>query len=94
MRHLGTLERTGAVRLGDEPIGTVDYAINFYATPHLKDGQGTIEGGSAVLYKIMNAGVAATLELEGGDTVDFLISNWNIHEDRADIATTGPIPGF
>lgn len=94
MQHLGTLTGTGAVRLGDEPIGTVHYTIRVYLVRHLPDGRGTIEADGGVLDRIMNAGTAATIELEDGGTVDVLISNWAALTELAEVRTAGSIPGF
>ncbi len=93
MQHVGSLTGLGYVRIGEERVGPVHYTIRVYQERYLKDGRGKIKGESAVLHKIINA-ERAVLELEEGGTVTILIHRWDVLRDRADIRTSGPIPGF
>ena len=87
MQHLGTLTGTGNARLGEEYIGSVRYTINVSVSQQIKAGYGTIEAANAVLHKIMNAGVAATIDVEDGGTVDVLITKWDVTSGRAEVST-------
>ena len=93
MQHLGALTGVGRLIIGDEPIGPTKYAIRVYRSRHLVDGRGEIEADVLCLRRIVDAR-GAILELECGQTVRIILSNWDIGAGRASIETSGPIPGF
>ena len=93
MRHLGTLSGTGQARIGDELVGPIGYTIRVYRDRNLKDGRGEITAEEPAIHKIFEAG-SAILELEGGGSVEILVSHWDVMSGTADIRTSGPIPGY
>ncbi len=93
MEHLGSLTGTGHELIDKERLGPVRYDIRVYRSHTLKDGSGAIEADGAIIDRMMKAG-ETFLELEGDGTVAILVSRWDVLADRAQIVTTGPIPGF
>ncbi len=96
MTYLGSLTGFGSVNIGGEVIGDAEYDIRVYQPRNLKEAHGTLKADDGVLWKIYDSQAQgnATLLLEDGQTINFLIDSVSVGTGTASIAISGPIPGF
>lgn len=94
MAHLGTIEGHGQIIAGGNDLGVVDYSIAVFQSGSMREARGYITGPEKVLIAASMAG-GAILQLEGGRTVDVLVSvGASGNSNRAHITVSGPVPGF
>ncbi len=93
MVHLGTIEGYGQIIAGGNDLGEVGYSISVFRPRQLTEARGHITGPGSILMAAMQAR-GATLRLEGGETVDVIVTNYRMPSDRAEIIVSGPVPGF
>ena len=91
MRYLGTLMGSGSVSFGVE-TSKVKYEISVFEGSRGKSASGQLTADSRTFLGIMNTPGLAKLHLEGGGSVDFVISKLSVPSDRAEIQVSGPIP--
>ena len=93
MAYLGTIRGRATITVGDNDIGEVGYSISVFRPRQLTEARGHITGPGSILMAAMQAR-GATLRLEGGETVDVIVTNYRMPSDRAEIIVSGPVPGF
>jgi hypothetical protein len=93
MSQIGTLTGTGRVHVDGKFIGGAYYDIEVRKPRFVIEADGTIKAERATITKIRDAG-GADLELEDGGKIRILVQRWNLMDERADVAVSGPIPGF
>ena len=91
MAKIATLEGRGHLLVNDEDLGEVDYEIDIFVERGLKDGRGHLVADFMVLEKAFT-GRNVKLQLRGGKEVTIVIKR--TQGDRAEILTSGPIPGY
>lgn len=94
MTRLGTIKGTGQVLSGDEMLGEAEYSISVYESRNLKEARGHISADDDLLWAIFQLDGHATLRLEDGGSIDFLITNMAIGVGPAEIQVSGEVPGF
>jgi hypothetical protein len=92
MQRLATLKGRGNVEVQGNKLGDVDYRIDVWQGPGFKTAFGTASGEKSVLAAAFGAG-SATLHLDRGGTVQFLVSQLSRH-GHAEIQIDGPVPGY
>jgi hypothetical protein len=94
MNRLGTISGTGRVSVGGVDVGEAQYAIAVFQSGQMKDAHGTIRAGEDLIWEVYQASDQALLQLENGGVVKFLVTNSSAGSGLADIAISGPVPGF
>ncbi len=91
MKHLGSFSGTGTVTVG-ELNATVDYEIVVLAgLGGMKSAQGTMSGDPRILLQIFDND-QADLQLQTGETIKIMISNYEPMETKAGFVVSGPMP--
>lgn len=93
MSHLGGLEGIGHLTSETrKDFGDVEYAIDIFLLKGGQSGRGAIWGDSDALRRAYREGHALKLQLSNGFKIAIAIQR--LSDERAEIATSGAIPGF
>lgn len=93
MRHLGTLDGNGRLEVKGVAVGNIDYSIDVWIDDgsRFKTASGSANGDYRALDQLFNAG-AGKLHLANGGTVNVAVTH--LDQSGAEIAISGPVPGF
>lgn len=82
--------------MGGDEIGNAEYEIRVFKPKNLIEAHGILKADEGVLWKIFDSQAQgnATLLLENGETIEFLISSASVGSGVANIVISGPVPGF
>jgi hypothetical protein len=93
MVHLGTLRGLGVIVLDDQRFEGMRYEIHVEQRGQggVKSGTGAMTGNWAAMNAAFRKG-GAVLELQTGDTLEFVITS--LAADGSVIKVSGPVPGY
>lgn len=92
--HLGTLSGKGLLEIPGSDSTSVVYKIDVYKSGGLKEARGVLLGDDRVFLNGLKCCEHLTLHLENGGSEKILITECRIGTRSADIAVSGPLPGY
>ncbi len=95
MNRIGLLAGVGAILVGHNRFDDIKYKIHIgQESVSPRHPIGTLEGSPKALMAAVAWKSLCILQLETGETVAFLVSDYTIPGNTAEIECSGPIPGY
>lgn len=94
MPRIGTIRGDGRVTIGEKDLGPARYDIAVSDDGRFLSAEGTLTADEGVIWETYNSRDPATLILQDGERLSFLVTQSQAGSGFAYIKASGRIPGY